>query len=190
MAKAKKQQRTFPPTPPNRQVSVLDDPPRNNVLLLSCMDQRLLDETVRFMNKLNLHNRYDQIALAGGAMGVHRLPENPCDQTATWWALFTAHLSTAIDKLGRPIKDVFLLDHLDCGAYKELHPIDKIKREYSKATLSHMRELHADELAALAKRVHHFCESQYKATKDQAWEHIRVSCFIMDLCGQVVQIEK
>lgn len=44
--------------------SVFDDPPRKHVMLLSCMDQRLLDETVRFMNALNLHNRYDQVALA------------------------------------------------------------------------------------------------------------------------------
>lgn len=187
MARAKKQSKTLPPPPPNRLVSVFDDPPRNNVLLLSCMDQRLLDETIRFMNELNLHNRYDQIALAGGAMGVHRLPENPADPSGTWWAVFTAHLSTAINKLHRPIKDVFLLDHLDCGAYKVLHPVEKIKKEYSKASLLRMTELHADELAALACRVHEFCETQHHSTQDEAWEHIRVSCFIVDLRGLVTQ---
>ena len=113
MAKAKKPKRSLPPPPPNRLACVLDDPPRKNVLLLSCMEQRLLDETVRFMNELNLHNRYDQVALAGGAMGVQQLPKRPSDPSATWWATFTAHLSTAIDELHRPIKDVFLLDHLD-----------------------------------------------------------------------------
>jgi hypothetical protein len=146
----------------------------------------MLDETVQFMNSLNLHNRYDQIALAGGAMGVHRLPENPTEPSATWWATFTAHLATAINELDRPIKDVFLLDHLDCGAYKVLHPVDKIKKEYPKATLERMRELHADELAALACRVHDFCEDQCKSSKK--WEHIRVSCFITDLRGQISQL--
>jgi hypothetical protein len=107
------------------------------------MDQRLLDETIRFMNELNLHNRYDHVSLAGASMGVHRLPQNPPNPSCTWWELFTAHLSTAIDKLHRPIKDVFLLDHLDCGAYKELHPDDKVKNEYSNACLARMRELHA-----------------------------------------------
>ena len=34
----------------NRLVSEFDGPPRSNVLMLSCMDQRLLDYTVRFMN--------------------------------------------------------------------------------------------------------------------------------------------
>jgi hypothetical protein len=186
MAKSSKQKRTLPPPPPSRLVSVFDDPPRKNVLLLSCMDQRMLDETVQFMNSLNLHNRYDQTALAGSAMGVHRLPENPTEPSATWWATFTAHLATAINELDRPIKDVFLLDHLDCGAYKVLHPVDKIKKEYPKATLERMRELHADELAALACRVHDFCEDQCKSSKK--WEHIRVSCFIADLRGQISQL--
>lgn len=189
MARTKKRSQTLPPPPPNRKASVLEDPPRKNVLLLSCMDQRLLDETIRFMNGLNLHNRYDQVALAGSAMGVNRLPKDPPDPACTWWELFTAHLSTAIDKLHRPIKDVFLLDHLDCGAYKELHPIEKIKKEYSDATLERMHELHADELIALANRVHDYCDTQYRSTNDKAWEHIRVSCFIVDLCGHVNQLD-
>jgi hypothetical protein len=77
---------------------------------------------------------------------------------------------------------------LDCGAYKELHPDDKIKQEYPKASLERMRELHADELAALACRVHEFCEAQHNSTNDEAWENIRVSCFIVDLRGQVTQL--
>lgn len=189
MAKAKKKSTTLPPPPPNRLASVCDDPPRKNVLLLCCMDQRLLDETIRFMNDLNLHNRYDQVALAGGSMGVHRLPQNSPDPSCTWWKLFTDHLSAAINKLHRPIKDVFLLDHLDCGAYKELHPVDKIRKEYSEASLGRMRELHADELVALANRVHEYCDAQYCSTKDDAWEHIRVSCFIVDLRGHVTQLD-
>ncbi len=52
-----------------------------------------------------------------------------------------------------------------------------------------MRELHADELAALACRVHEFCEAQHCLTKDEAWEHIRVSCFIADLRGHVIQLD-
>jgi len=189
MARTKQKNKTLPLPPPNRLVSVFDDPPRKNVMLLCCMDQRLMDETIRFMNELNLHNRYDQISLAGGAMGVRRLPENPTDPSATWWAVFTAHLSAAINKLQRPINDVFLLDHLDCGAYKELHPVDEIKKEYAKGSLMRMRELHAEELIALACRVHDFCEAQHHSTKNEAWEHIRVSCFIVDLRGQVTQLD-
>lgn len=189
MARAKKQKGKLPLPPPNRLLSVFDDPPRKNVLLLSCMDQRLLDNTVQFMNDLNLHNRYDQLTLAGGAMGVHRLPKCPPARSATWWNVFTAHLSTAINELHRPIKDVFLLDHLDCGAYKVLHPDSEIAKEYSKASLDRMRELHADELSALAWRVYEFCEGERLKAKGDNWEHIRVSCFLLDLRGHVTQLE-
>lgn len=141
------------------------------------------------MNELNLHNRYDQVALAGGAMGVHRLPEFPSDPSATWWNLFSTHLAAAITLLERKIEDVFLLDHLDCGAYKTLHPDEGVKKEYPGASLVRMHQIHADELAALAWRVKEFCEAQYRSTQNEVWANIRVSCFIIDLRGQVTQLD-
>ena len=47
--------------------------PRKHVLVLTCMDLRLLDDTVSFMDQYNLANRYDQIVFAGSALGVLRL---------------------------------------------------------------------------------------------------------------------
>lgn len=201
---------------PYQKTSVFDDPPRKNVLLLSCMDQRLLDETVHFMNFLNLQNRYDQITLAGAAMGVHRLPKVVSHSDAKWWKVFTDHLSTATNKLHRPIKDVFLVDHLDCGAYMELHPDDKIKEAYKTATLDEMWKMHEFELRGLAQRVQVYCDDQlrkadneFEATKKacgkvkkcwsriekdeeekaKGWKNIRVSCFIMDINGNVTQLD-
>lgn len=199
-----------------QKVSVFDDPPRKHVLLLCCMDQRLLDEAIRFMNALNLHNRYDQVALAGGAMGVNRLPKYPPHPTAEWWTVFTTHLSAAIDVLHRPIKDVFLIDHLDCGAYKYLHPDDALALEYRQADLNGMKALHTDELQMLARKVRYYCDTQRQQAEDRraqvlqsctqdtecltsagklqddlvdAWTGIRVSCFLMDLRGRVTQLD-
>ena len=45
------------------------DPPRKQVLMLSCMDLRLIDNITTFMNEGNLQNRYDQLIYAGAAMG-------------------------------------------------------------------------------------------------------------------------
>ena len=71
---------TSPLTPPlNPQSSTLSNmeihrsssnyrpypPPRKNVLLLSCMDLRLIDDLVPFMEGDNLSNRYDQLVFAG-----------------------------------------------------------------------------------------------------------------------------
>lgn len=43
--------------------------PRKNVLLLSCMDLRLIDDICEFMEGDNLANRYDQLVFAGAAAG-------------------------------------------------------------------------------------------------------------------------
>ena len=206
---------TLPPPPSRRLASVSKDPPRKNVLLLTCMDQRLLDDTVRFMNSLNLQNRYDQVALAGGAMGVNRLSSPSDGGASVWRPVFLHHLSAAIDVLHRPIQDVFLIDHLDCGAYKYLLPED-LAREYREATLDHMREMHAVELRNLAWLVSDFCDEQRRAAEGRradvlrscaedtacresalelhdervkTWAEVRVSCFVMDMVGGVTQVE-
>jgi hypothetical protein len=97
------------------------------------MDQRLLDNTVKFMNRLNLQNRYDHLIFAGAAMGVRRL-ESPTGENGSalpWKSVFFHHLIAAIDVLRREIKDIFLLEHMDCGAYKQLHPVKKVREKYN-----------------------------------------------------------
>jgi hypothetical protein len=181
------------------------------------MDQRLLDQTQQFMHALNLENRFDQLTLAGGAMGVNQLPkELPHDSPAKWWNVFTAHLGAAITKLHRPIKDIFLLDHLDCGAYKYLYLQGDQAEAYAHASLEEMKHFHVKELHELASRVRLFCKDMQndaerkrkkvlgscspgtpckKSAKEwqdqlvEAWKDIRVSCFIMDLCGVVTQLD-
>ncbi len=41
------------------------DLPQDNVLLVTCMDLRLIDDIVDFMNHDNLRNRYDHVVFAG-----------------------------------------------------------------------------------------------------------------------------
>jgi carbonic anhydrase len=189
----------------NRLASVFDDPPRQNVFLLTCMDQRLLDETVHFMNELNLHNRYDQLSLAGGAMGAYRI----FGKKNTHEGIFFTHLEKAITVLKRPIKDVFLFEHLDCGAYKYLHPVEAMQKQYENADIHEMYRIHEQELREFARIVQAYIESQHeqeieeqrrlesknkKKTQNNPkkpaykWENIRVSCFIIDLLGKVTQI--
>jgi hypothetical protein len=188
MAKTKSAKYHPPAPPPNRLASVFDDPPRNNVFLLTCMDQRLLDETVRFMNALNLQNRYDQVSLAGGAMGAHRLSSGPHN----WGEVYFHHLKEAIDTLHRPIKDVFLFEHLDCGAYKYLHPDDALKSDYINGDLQKMFHIHRTELRGFATEVDRFIAAQPSdpaKQKAEDWKDIRVSYFVIDLLGTVTQLD-
>jgi hypothetical protein len=113
------------------------DCPRNlkhlKVLLLTCMDLRLLDNIARFMNELNLQNRYDQVIFAGAAMGAGQVKSkvSGSPKKLPWKNVFFDHLATAINELKREIKDIILLEHLDCGAYKKLHPDPIVREQYT-----------------------------------------------------------
>lgn len=144
------------------------NPPQKQVLLLSCMDLRLADDTTRFMDAYNLQNRYDHLTFAGAAMGVRNLgtpiaqPDGR-DAILPWKAVFFQHFKVAIEELNREIKDVFLVEHLDCGAYKKLHPDVEIRREYEQHSLTNMKKLvpyHKKEALGFAKEVLAFCEAQ------------------------------
>jgi hypothetical protein len=97
---------------------------------------RLLDNTVTFMNRLNLQNRYDHLILAGAAMGARQLETDVGKAKLPWKGVFFDHLTAAIDVLHREIKDIFLLEHFDCGAYKYLHPVSQVREEYEECAAS------------------------------------------------------
>jgi carbonic anhydrase len=180
-------------------------PPRKHVFLLSCMDSRLLDDTVAFMNSLNLENRYDQVVFAGAALGVMRLtsPSQDGGAGSVWRDVFFHHLQVAIDVLGRKIKNVYILEHRDCGAYEHFHPKhDGLYCEDEEG--QEMEEKHHREQAfALGEAVHVFCEERRRSAileeraaaheddkvnsraRQEAWSDIRVDCFLMDLRGAV-----
>lgn len=88
-------------------------------LLLSCMDYRLVDDIVRYMDSRDLTNQYDHVVLAGASLGA--LTDNFKDWNQTFWE----HLKIASDL--HHIKKVILLDHRDCGAYKVI-----LKADFSK----------------------------------------------------------
>lgn len=81
-----------------------------DVLLLTCMDFRLQNETVNYMDRRGLRDKYDHIVLAGASIGVL------AEQRPEWGMVFWDHLDTAIQL--HKIRKVMVLDHLDCGAYK------------------------------------------------------------------------
>lgn len=188
--------------------------PKKNVLLLSCMDSRLLDDTVRFMDSYNLTNRYDHIALAGAALGVNTrvTPEDRNGNAASsaWNDVFFDHLAIAVNLLGRKISDVFILEHRNCGAYKQLPGGPGY---YIDTECCHEREScdHALQAFRLARDVQAFCKRQAAAAEDPEcpesphsngcdypaepaptgeqkryiWDRMKVRCFLMNLDGTV-----
>ncbi len=79
-------------------------------LAITCIDYRLVDADMRFLDGKHLDHDYDQVSLAGASLaGVS-------DKFPTSNAAFWDHIN--ISKQLHHIKEVIVLDHRDCGAFK------------------------------------------------------------------------
>jgi carbonic anhydrase len=80
------------------------------VLLLSCMDYRLISDVTRYMEGRGYDDNYDQMIMAGASLAA------VTDKFPDWNQTFWQHLEIAIQLHG--ITKLFVMDHRDCGAYK------------------------------------------------------------------------
>ena len=85
-------------------------------LLLNCIDYRLDAATTRYMAEQGMDGKYDQVILAGAALGV----ENR--KFADWGRTFWEHVQIAIDL--HHIRRIIIMDHRDCGFFKGVHGKD------------------------------------------------------------------
>jgi carbonic anhydrase len=83
---------------------------KTEVLLLTCMDFRLMDEIERYMSARGLRDKYDHIVLAGASLGA------VTDKYPAWNKTFWEHLDISIQL--HHIRRVIVIDHRDCGGYK------------------------------------------------------------------------
>jgi len=91
-------------------------------LVLSCMDHRCTDDVVHQIHKIideeeypHVNERYDHLIVAGGSLGVVQ-KTFPAWGEAFWQQLFVARL------LHPKIETIILLDHLECGAFRNFFP--------------------------------------------------------------------
>lgn len=87
-------------------------PHGTEVMLLNCMDYRLVDHTAHYMASRGLTGKYDDIVLAGAALGA------TTDKHPAWNETFWDELGVALDL--HHIHKVMVIDHRDCGAYKTI----------------------------------------------------------------------
>lgn len=108
-------------------------------LVLNCMDYRLIAPVSDYLERRGLRGRYDQISLAGGAIGVMS------DETSPWAETFWQHVKLARDLHG--IRKIIVIDHRDCGACKAFVGQDCADEREGETTI-HMiwMEALADEL--------------------------------------------
>lgn len=136
--------------------------PAPNILLLSCMDLRLLDETVAFMDRIEMTNRYDHVILAGASLGAV-FPDHP-----HWAETFWDHVKIA--KELHDIREIYILEHRNCGAYRKLLGLD-FHDDHDAETVKHA------EVAHWLKTLIHLHHPE-----------LGVRCLLMDLEGEVEEI--
>lgn len=132
------------------------------MLLLTCMDFRLVDDIETYMTARGLEGKYDHVVLAGASLGALN------DRFPAWSEVFWQHLDLAIEL--HEVHRVMLLDHRDCGAYKMILGEAAVK-DADTELKSHVKQLYAVRNAILAKH-----------------PHMEVEIGLMSLDGAVLQI--
>ncbi len=166
--------------------------PHKNILVISCIDLRLTDNLLHFLHHDNLHNRYDHFALAGTSLCTHAAHEHrhrfdpkalkDYDHFKPWKTTLDHHLAIAV-KL-HDIKDVYIIEHEDCGAYKEFlidgtgtfSSWDEEYQCHKEFALTLAREIHDKILTKDIVKNSEIVTESYK---------LSVHCFFIDLRGNV-----
>ena len=83
-------------------------------ICLTCIDFRFVDYEENFMRYTKkLNNKYDQFVLAGSSLvSEPSSPAWPYD----WKSVLNQHIQ--LSKNLHDIKEIVIIDHMDCGAYK------------------------------------------------------------------------
>ena len=100
--------------------------PANNsgatAMVLSCIDPRYTFALEEYLlNQLDSQHSYDLFSLAGSSLGASITGTTAANLRPdyTWQEVFFEHLQIA--KLLHNIQNVWVFDHLDCGAYKNFY---------------------------------------------------------------------
>ncbi|SOD92816.1 carbonic anhydrase [Spirosoma fluviale] len=168
--------------------------PLHNVLLISCMDLRLLDNIIHFMEHENLINRYDQYIMAGASIGALVGTADADDELKNiqdykgWETGLLQHVDLAIQL--HNIKDIYILEHRNCGAYKAFLKDglgDYEEHGYDKEFEDHKR--YAQRLSnRLVKYLKKHTAKPQKNLDEPDLQHdlaINVHGFLMDIRGDV-----
>ena len=143
---------------------------RAEALVLSCMDYRLTGFTTTYMAGRKLAKKYYQVMLAGASLAANAPPA-----PEPWKDTFWEHLKIAISLTTPPrnprgpLNKVFVIDHLECGAYDLLLPGCCADPAKEKAA-------HAEQLKKLRTEI------------NRRYDKMQVELLLMDLKGKVEPI--
>jgi carbonic anhydrase len=130
-------------------------------LVITCIDFRLIDDAVYFLNSQGYHNNYDEFILAGASLGYNQ------NKYESWKKTADDHIF--LSKKLHDISNIIVIDHMDCGAYKMFYDKTKILR---------------DEEIRLHKNNFH----TFRYLINKSYPELTVSTYLMDIDGKIIDI--
>lgn len=130
-------------------------------LVITCMDFRLIDDAVNYLNSQGYNNNYDEFILAGASLGYNQ------STYSAWTETLDKHIELA-EQL-HDIKEIIVIDHMSCGAYKIFYNKDSISE--------------SDELT-----LHKENFTKFKQTIGTKYPQLKVKTLLMKLTGEVLEL--
>ena len=105
-----------------------DIPHGAKTLVLSCMDYRFINDTIKYLNQ-HREGNFDYFVLAGASLGYNESKEG---DVKDWTKTFEEHVDIAIQSHG--ITEIIVVDHMDCAYYKMIYgdAVDTAEKEERK----------------------------------------------------------
>jgi hypothetical protein len=102
------------------------------MIVVSCMDLRMVTETITMLNNQGYGGQYDLVSVAGSSLSVglenrHHLSSECRCQLSAWKETICSHVDLSGKLHGA--KEVWFIDHEDCGAYAHYYGDDTINEE-------------------------------------------------------------
>lgn len=129
------------------------------VLLISCIDFRLRDEVETLMEKIGLLDHYDEVVLPGASVALAG------EKYPHWVTAAAEAIKIAKDMHG--FKQIIILDHKDCGAFKAAYGNDKMSDPGLEESA------HKDQMKKAMALIHH------------KFPDLKVYVYIMGIDGKV-----
>jgi carbonic anhydrase len=128
-------------------------------LVITCMDFRLIDDAVYFLNSIGYNNNYDEIILAGASLGYNQT------KYEYWKKTVNDHIDLA--KNLHHIEKIIIIDHMNCGAYKIF---------YNKPNISVEEEL----------ALHKENFNKFKNLINDLYPELKVLTYLMGIDGNII----
>lgn len=128
--------------------------------LITCMDFRLLDDIVKVMDEMGYNNNYDQFIVAGSSLGFIQ------DKFPHWGQTVMDHMEIGLSL--HQFRNIIIIDHEDCGAFKKFMPYKNKEEELEN---------------------HKICIQQSYLRLKKKFPDFKLEAYLMDLHGNIKQID-